>query len=326
MSRSATTDLMRTLAEAARVAQRAPSVFNTQPWTWRVGTHKLDLLRDPVRQLPVTDADARQLTISCGAALHHARIVLEAARRRVTVTRFPDPAQPDLLARLEVHGRAESDPHVRRLRGAIVSRRTDRRGFAATPVPAAALSHFRAAAEAEGCALHVVGREQMPMLEKASVQAAAQELADPAYRAQLSEWTDRPPGSGDGVPTATAAENTRRPVRVRDFAPGTQPGRALGEGDDSGASYAILYGADDNPQAWLRAGEALSAVLLTAVLDKIGVSPMSDVLEVSGPRQLVHGLLPGGHAYLVLRLGVPVPPDAPPPAPRRRADKVVRFD
>jgi nitroreductase len=326
MSRSATTDLMRTLAEAARVAQRAPSVFNTQPWTWRVGTHTLDLLRDPARQLPVTDADARQLTISCGAALHHARIALAAARRRVTVTRFPDPAHPDLLARLEVHGRAESDPQVRRLRGAIPSRRTDRRGFAATPVPAAALSRFRAAAEAEGCALHVIGRDQMPALEMATVQAAALERADPAYRAQLAEWTDRPPGSDDGVPTATAAQNPQRRVRVRDFAPGTQSGRAPGEGDDSGARYAILYGPDDNPQAWLRAGEALSAVLLTAVLDKIGVSPMSDVLEVNGPRQLVHGLLPGGHPYLVLRLGVPVPPDAPPPAPRRRADKVVRFD
>ena len=48
----------------------------------------LDLLRNPTRQLPVTDADARQLTISCGA-----RIALAAARRRVTVTRFPDPAQ-----------------------------------------------------------------------------------------------------------------------------------------------------------------------------------------------------------------------------------------
>jgi nitroreductase len=107
MSRTATTDLMRTLAGAARLAQRAPSVFNTQPWSWRVGSHTLDLLRDPARRLSVTDADSRQLTISCGAALHHARIALGAAGRRTAVTRFPDPEQPDLLARIEVGGRVE---------------------------------------------------------------------------------------------------------------------------------------------------------------------------------------------------------------------------
>src|SRR4029453_9607987 len=117
----------------------------------------------------------------------------------------------------------------------------------------------------------------MPMLAAAAAQAAAWELADPAYRAQLSEWTDRPPGSGE--PTTTAAQNIRRPVPVRDFAPDVQPGRGFGDGDDSGARYAVLYGGDDNPQTWLRAGEALSAVLLTAVVEKIGVSPMSDVLD-----------------------------------------------
>ena len=242
------------------------------------------------------------------------------------MTRFPDPDRPNLLARLEVRCRAEPDPQITRLRGAIPRRRTDRRGFAATPVPPATLSHFQAVAEAEGCALHVIEGDQMATLTMAAAEAAALELADPAYRAQLSEWTDRPPGSDDGVPTATAAQSRERPILVRDFAPDAQSGPGPGEGDDSGATYAILYGADDDPQAWLSAGEALSAILLTAVLEKVGVSPMSDVLEVNEPRELVRRLLPYGHPYLGLRLGVPATTEAPARTPRRRADKVVRFD
>ncbi|HEU4349725.1 MAG TPA: nitroreductase family protein [Actinoplanes sp.] len=320
------TDLMRTMTEAVRLAQHAPSVFNTQPWRWRVGSHTLDLLRDRARGLPVTDAQARQLLMSCGAALHHARIALAATGRQVTVTRLPDLPDSDLLARLEVGGRQEPDPRTRRLRGAIPRRRTDRRGFAATPVPDAALVCLSEAAETEGGSLYVVPPDQMPTLTAAAGQAAAAELADPAYRAQLTKWTNRPPGSGDGVPATTAAPRGPRAVPLRDFAPDARPGLQAGQGDDAGARYAILYGPEDNPLAWLRAGEALSAVLLTAVLEGIGSSPMSDVLEVREPRLLVRRLLPGGQPYLILRLGIPLLAEAPPLAPRRPAGEVVRFD
>jgi nitroreductase len=115
-------------------------------------------------------------------------------------------------------------------------------------------------------------------------------------------------------------------VPLRDFAPDTPPVLDIGVGEDHGARYAILYGAADNPTAWLRGGEALSAVLLTAVLEGIGSSPISDVLEIDETRLLVRDLLPGGHPYLVLRLGVPRSADAAPRAPRRAVKNVVRFE
>ncbi|MFD0821037.1 nitroreductase, partial [Micromonospora zhanjiangensis] len=43
------------LAEAARRALRAPSVFNTQPWRWRIGPDGLELHADRDRQLAATD-------------------------------------------------------------------------------------------------------------------------------------------------------------------------------------------------------------------------------------------------------------------------------
>ena len=325
MSATRPTDMMRALAEAARLAQRAPSVFNTQPWRWRVGRNNLELLRDSEGALAVTDPAGRQLLLSCGAALHHARLGLTAAGRRITVTRFTDPAEPDLLARIDVGGRAVPDAQVRRLRGAIPRRRTDRRPFGATALPQAVLDRLREAAQAEQTGLHLLRPGQIPTLAAAATKAAAIELADPAYRRALDEWTHRPPGSGDGVPAGTAVPAGPRPVPVRDFTPGGTPGLPAGPGDDTGAAYAILHGSGDDRVDWLRAGEALSAVLLTSVVEGLAAAPMSDVLEVEESRRLVQSLLPAGRPYLVLRVGVPVAAEAPPPTPRRRPDTVIGF-
>ena len=319
------TDLMRAMADAARLAQRAPSVFNTQPWHWRVASHSMDLLSDPERRLTVTDPAGRQLLLSCGVALHHARLGLAAAGRSVSVARFPDSASPDLLARIDVRGHEPPDTHVRELRGAIPRRRTDRRAFGATPVPAATLDRLVAAARDEDTGLYVVPDEQVPALAAAAAAAAAAERADPAYQRSLAEWTNRPPDSGEGVSARTAVDQGPRRVPVRDFAPGGSPGLAVGAGDDTGAAYTILYGDGDAPIDWLCAGEAVSAVLLTAVVEGLAVAPMSDVLEVAETRRRVRGLLPGGRPYLVLRIGVPVGEEPTPPTPRRRPDAVIRF-
>jgi len=44
------------LESAARASLRAPSVFNTQPWKWRITADTLELSADPERRLGVTDA------------------------------------------------------------------------------------------------------------------------------------------------------------------------------------------------------------------------------------------------------------------------------
>ncbi|GIF45413.1 hypothetical protein [Actinoplanes xinjiangensis] len=48
-----------------------------------------------------------------------------------------------------------------------------------------------------------------------------------------------------------------------------------GSGHDNAASYAVLYGTGDESIDWLRAGEALSAVWLTATAYGVSLMPMS---------------------------------------------------
>jgi hypothetical protein len=90
------------LAEAVERALRAPSVHNTQPWLWRIGSGVVELHADRTRQLAATDPDRRDFLMSCGAALHHLLVLLAARDIAVRVHRLPDPENLGHLATVVV--------------------------------------------------------------------------------------------------------------------------------------------------------------------------------------------------------------------------------
>ena len=188
---------------AVELAVRAPSVHNTQPWRWHIGHGRLELHADRSRQLEVIDPSGRALLVSCGSALVQARIALQAAGYTVTVTRGPDRADPDHLATVEVTGRAEVAPETRRLAEAAARRRTDRRPFAERPLDVDATETLREAAAAEGAMLQEVRRpDDRTELIVAVGRADELEMTDPAYLAEMRDWTGRAAGSTEGVPAA----------------------------------------------------------------------------------------------------------------------------
>jgi hypothetical protein len=313
----------RALTQAAITAQRAPSIFNSQPWLWNIHDELAELRADRQRQLPVVDPDGRMLIVSCGVALHHACVALAGTGAVPLVTRLPVEADPDLLAILTVADVTTPAPAAVRLQQAIALRRTDRRPFADEPVPGPALDRLRDAAEQHGAHLHVLRPEDVVLLTVAASHAAEAELADPAYRAELDAWTRRSAGNGDGVPgdgvpVDTAGPTGPRRVPVRDFAPDTADRPVIADVADRQARYAVLFTDGDDPASWLAAGEALSAVLLTATTDRLATSPMTDVIEVPAARRTLYDLLGHtGHPMVALRLGIPADGTRPaPPTPR----------
>jgi len=313
------------LSAAARDALLAPSVFNTQPWRWRIDGDALELQADRDRQLTVADPDGRLLLLSCGAALHHARVALAAAGWRAQVRRFVETFSDDVLARIHLLGPHETEPVDRELYEAIARRRTDRRPFGDESVPPEVVQRLMAVAEAEGAYLHRVRLDQMPMLAIAVATAGAQEMADPEYRNELIRWTNRPDWSGDGLPADTTVRRVPRRVPVRDLAVEPREGITIEPGGDRGAVYLVLFGDSEAPPAWMRAGEALSAVLLTTVTLGLSVAPITDVIEVERPRELVRGLLGGGgHPYVVIRCGVGTSVADLAAAPRRDPAEVIQ--
>jgi len=326
MSGHAHTAAQAALGIAARRSMRAPSVFNTQPWRWQIAGDVATLHVAEDRRLDVTDPDGRLLMLSCGAALHHATVTIAAEGWTPVVQRFPDPADPGLLARVRLGAYAPTDTEMLRLAAAIEQRRSDRRAFGDRPVSDELLTRLRRAVEAQGSYLHVVRGEQVPNLAAAMAKAAAVERDDPAYAAERDLWTHRPAAAGDGVPPETAVRAAPRRVPVREFVAGDDAGLTAG-GHDSGAVYTVLFGASGEPDGLLRGGEALSALLLGATAEGLSTSVFSEAVETNWPRQLLSELLGGvGVPYLVVRLGY-VDADTPPPAaPRRDAAEVVGFE
>ncbi|NJC85699.1 nitroreductase [Planosporangium mesophilum] len=308
----------RALTQAAVVAGRAPSIFNSQPWRWRIADDVAELRADRQRQLPTVDPDGRLLTVSCGAALHHACVALATVGFAAEVARLPDEGDPDLLARMQVVGVREPERAMLRLRWAMARRHTDRRPFAEVDVPPPALHQLCEAAETQGAHLRPLGPDEVERLAVATARAGRTEFADPRYRAELSAWTGRPHGTRNGIEPATAAHHEPRPVPMRNLDPGGVPDTTTHDLVDRHTCYAILSTDTDTPADWLAAGEALSAVLLTATAEGAAASPISDVIEVPATRQTLRDLLSGaGYPMVALRLGVPG--DSPLAAAARRA-------
>jgi len=317
----------RVLARAAVAALGAPSILNTQPWNWRIGRATAELRADRSRQVTSIDAAGRLLTISCGVALHYARTALSSAGYDVDIAYLPDDADPDLLATIRIPGAHATRAEAVRLFRAMAVRRSDRRPFDARPVRDDSLERLRDAAEKCGAHLHLPRADEIVAITVAAGRAATVELNDPRYHQDLRTWVGPKRRSGDGIPSDTSAPPAARPVPIRDFT-ATGPENAsifdhleLG---DSAARYAVLFTDGDEPHDWLAAGEALSAVLLTATADGLSSSMLSDLIEVESSRNILDNLLGHiGHPMVVVRVGYPASSSQAAAAPRRTAYDVI---
>lgn len=336
-----TTTFDTALETAARIAGLAPSIHNTQPWRWRVAAPGLELRAVRERQLEVTDPNGRLLTISCGAALHHARVALAAEGLQSTVERLPEPSDPDLLARLTVTGRGTTTPEASRALERIRARHTDRRPVSSTKVDPGALTALAQVARAEDSHLHILPPDGILELASAAARAQRVENLDPDFVEELAYWVGGTNTPSVASPSATGGgETVGLPADVIPATPPqtTVPGRDFGHGGtlpisesptggghDRDAAYAILYADEDTPAAWLRAGEALSAVWLAAIERGLTVLPLSAAVEVAATRATLRRLLANlGEPLLVLRIGVPDPSQpAPPHTSRLPAEEIV---
>ncbi|MEU7875986.1 nitroreductase [Dactylosporangium sp. NPDC049140] len=313
------------LTEAATTAGYAPSIHNTQPWRWRLAGHTLDLFTDRGRVLAVTDPGARLATLSCGVALHHARMSLAAQGWRVTTTRMPEPADPDHLGRLRIDGRTAAVDQLAALHlRAIPLRHTDRRPVTGEPVEPQKLQAITAAVIAEDTWLHTLTSDQVLELASAADHAQRTEADESAWQDELAYWTGGTRSAGTGIPDAAIpGRATQTTVPGRDF--GHHGDLPISAGHDKTAAFVMLYGRSDEPRDWLRAGEALSAGWLTATERGVSVLPHSAPIEVVGTRQAMRVILASaGYPYLVLRLSTIDPAAAGPPrAPRLAADQII---
>jgi hypothetical protein len=303
-------------------ATRAPSVHNTQPWRFVVLPDGFELHADRSRQLPVLDPSGRQLHVSCGAALATATVAARELGLDAVLHLLPDPASPDLLARVHLAPGRPATAEESARAAAVQERHTVRGVFAAEPLPPGLLGRLGRTAEAEGAMLRHVREDELVELAVLLSGADAAEEQDPAYREELAAWV-RDSGDGDGLPTSAVESPAGRgsSLRLRDF---TLSGSERSSGDAPPAErpdVVVLSTLDDAPAAWLRAGRALGMLLLDAAAAGVQAQPLGQVTDLPGPRRRLSAVLGlRGVPQLVLRLGVV---SAQGLTPRRPVDEVV---
>jgi nitroreductase len=318
-------EVKKALVQAADAARFAPSIHNTQPWRWVVRDGALELFGVTERQLTEQDPEGKMLLLSCGTALHHALVALDAEGWRHEVSR-PDSPENGPIAVIRPTGREAVRPEATRHFQMLQVRRTDRRTVTDEVVPESTLTFLIKAAEEGGARLHVLNRDQVLQLAAAADLAQKAQDSDDRLRAETASWVGGERADGTGIPASALPEELPlTTVAERDFQ--TRGTLAAGEGHDRGATYAVLYGTGDDSVDWIRGGEALSRLWLAAAEQAVSLLPLSGPVEIPSTRVALRQMLGGlGWPFIAVRLGSLDPArSAPPKTPRLPAGQVIEI-
>jgi len=306
----------------------APSSHNTQPWVFGIDAAAIDLLADRTRALPVNDPEDRELAISCGAALMNLRIAAGNQGFHVQVDRLPEPEDPDRLARLTIHrengelveaGDLGEDAPLAEF---MEARRTYRKRFAERKVDAATVDRLVEAADGEATWLMpLLAEEDRRQAARLVAEGDAAQWADRSWRRELAAWM-HPRRRGDGLTVPALAAPVARLV-VRTFDMGGGVGAKDQELAEGSPLLAVLGSEGDDTLDWIRAGEALQRVLLTACSCGLQASYLNQPIQVASLRPRLQKLVGKGFPQLLLRFGHPS--EAIPAAPRRPVEKVIEW-
>lgn len=316
------------LARIVALAGRAPSLHNSQPWRFLADRFSVDVLADRTRQLHHADGTGRELLISCGAALFGVRLGMRTLRYLPAAELFPDPGQPDILARVRIVGEAPITRHEAELLAAVPHRHTHRGPFTPGDVSPRLIAGMQMDAAAERAGLTVLrGPDQVAFVAQLVLRAAREQAVSPELADETRSWVRSDATSArDGVPAfALAQESGCEAVELgwlpqRDFGiRGTAP-----VGGVPPAMTAVLTTAEDSPADWIQAGQALHRMLLRAATRWVFASLQSQPAESARERVALRaGLGLAGYPQLVLQFGRA---NTAAPTARRTADQTLIID
>jgi hypothetical protein len=290
-----------TLERLISAATAAPSLHDGRPWRFRLDPETLTLEMRTAAGRRYADAPGRAPHLSAGAALFHLRVAVAHFGFEPVVRLLPLPQDPGLLAtvRLTVRSAAGPDPYPG-LYDVLWRRHGGRRAVSPHRPPQGVMAVLREAARVEGAELALPGAQEAARLLRLSADAelgchtgTGKCVAGPPVRlrSRLTDLTD---------------------LDVTGAGPGTLTRAAV-----SGPLLAVLATGHDHRADWLRAGQALAYVLLTATVHGLRASLLHPAPDGTASYRPQDGGDPRArHVQVLLRLGYG--PEGP-TGPRRGA-------
>ncbi|TCC24815.1 Acg family FMN-binding oxidoreductase [Kribbella speibonae] len=295
-------------------AVHAPSQHNTQPWRFEVHGPVIDVLIDEERVLPIEDPAGRAARIGIGAAAFNIRVAAAMLGHDTRIAVNPDPARPEVAARIFLADRSAPVPELGSLYGELRRRHTYRGPLLSHPIAPKILHRLDDAADAERAHLHWLDPATSARLHRLLERTDTEELRDEDRIHERRRWigSDR---SDDGVQESALGSLPDLPAFVRDLSAGFDTTRDRVQ-YETFPMIAVLSTSEEGAVAWTRAGLALEQVLLVATSYNLATSFLNQVLEHSSSRHEVRDLI-GGHAWpqMILRIGYPA--TSTDPTPRR---------
>jgi hypothetical protein len=302
-------------------AGAAPSIHNTQPWRFRVTDDLIEIHGDPDRMLWVADPRGRALHLSCGAALFNLRLAIRMLGAKPLVWPLPDPlGEPTLLASVRLEQGRPATTEERELSDAVYQRHSSRAPFSCHPVPGSLQTELERQAGLEFAVLRMLNADDTEMVLDLAADADKALAADFDHRVELGRWIET--GGDDGIPApALGYRSTAEPAPVRDFGHAA-PTIARPSGSyEMSPQIAVLSTALDRPGDWLRAGQALQRVLLSATANGVVTSLLYQPIERHDVEQPGRAWWPWRECpQIIIRFGYG---PAGPESPRRSVEELL---
>ncbi|MGW2522603.1 Acg family FMN-binding oxidoreductase [Streptomyces sp. NPDC001617] len=274
-----------TVESLLEAAVAAPSIHNTQPWRFRLNPENqvLEVRSAPERTLPLADPMHRAQYLSVGAAVFNLRLAAVHQGWRPEVRLLPDPRPSGLLATVRLTGplAADDQPSAPGLYEAITRRHTSRMPFTGRPVPEPIVAEMTAAAHAAGARLHLPDIAGTRRLLRLTATAEARNHAHAGRTAETRGWISAPGAKAPyGIPvTALGPPDAAGRMPMRDFTGALPALRLPALWFERHVQLALLWTGHDRREDWLRAGQALQYVLLTATARGLRTSLLHQAME-----------------------------------------------
>jgi nitroreductase len=296
------------IREFVRFATLAASGHNTQPWRFRLGAHRIDILPDFARRTPVVDPEDHHLFASLGCAAEN--LALAAAARGQPGELHFDPSHDGAVAFDFSNGPASGSA----LFEAIPKRQSSRTEYDGKPVSNADQQTLADAATIPGVDLFLItDRMQINRIRDLVIAGNTAQIGDRAFMDELKTWLRFAPrdavARGDGLFSASSGS----PILPAWLGPRIFEWvfKAAAENDKyarqiaSSPGIAVFAAQKADREHWVLAGRACQRFALQATALGMKCAFINQPVEVARLRPELATLIgvPGRRPDLVLRYG-----------------------
>lgn len=312
-----------------RYATLAPNGHNTQPWRFRIGDGRIDILPDFSRRTPVVDPDDHHIFVSLGAAAENLSLA-SAARGAPGVIGF-DPGNTPGSTGAVVFAFESARPIPSPLFDAITMRQSTRADYDGRSVSPADLGALATAAAVPGVDLVLLtDRSRMDRLRDLVVAGNSRQMADPAFVLELKSWLRFNPKQAlrtrDGLYSVAsgnpALPDWLGPPAFDWLSTATSENDVYARQIRSSAGIAVFVGGGETPAHWVAVGQACQRFALQATALGLKHAFINQPVEVARLRPDLAALigLRGRRPDIVMRFGYG---PTLPWSPRRPVDAVI---